>query len=704
MNRPVAMLLALATASPAFAQDVLVLGTPSTWVWDVDIQNILTADGRLGQIDVFQIEGATPDAQDLEGYDAIVVYTENPFEDPVVVGDLLADFVDDGGGLVVMAHAFSATRPIAGRIVTGGYLPFTVDGTDSGKAGPMGMQPVGTVLRPFGPEGVHEIMLNVVRFYGGPGAFHSAGIRVTPDATRIADWENGEPLAAVKENQSGRVVGLNFFPPSNFFAPQYAPARDNWDAIAYPEDDDPFATTQGGQMIASAIIWALNRTTTCFNTTIIQDYNCNGVDVTFEGPIDETAPMCDQGTPQPNQDWYFDFENFGCEYEVSGNDQDGDFLGGQPHQIFPEDFSPFPDFVGPVCDNCPEDWNADQRDIECDKQGDLCDLCPSIQDMGMDFDADEIGDDCDNCPTDPNTDQTDIDYDIVGNICDNCPETYNPGQEDGGDPDIPDDDEEDEAAEGGGFPDGVGNICDNCVNDFNPSQVDQDNDGLGDVCDNCPFAPNPDQRNSDADPLGDACDPCPFDSRFEPKDRDQDGVGDRCDRCPDNQDPLQIDVDGDRIGDACDNCPLIAGSQADGDGDEIGDVCDVCPSTPDADQLDGDVDGVGDACDNCPVLFNSDQADGDRDAAGDLCDVCNGKYDPLQGDRDADSIGDDCDNCPSVQNASQVDADQDGIGDACDYQTRGGGAEVACASTGLSPAWALAGVGAALLARRRRRA
>ncbi|HMX67353.1 MAG TPA: thrombospondin type 3 repeat-containing protein, partial [Microthrixaceae bacterium] len=437
MSRTTAVLLALAVGSPAYAQDVLVLGTPSIWVWDVDIQTVLTADGRLGRVDVFEVAEATPDAADLEGYDAIVTYTEMPYQDPVRVGNLLADFVDRGGGLVVMAHAFSANRAIAGRIVTGNYMPFSVDGADSGKVGPMGMQPVGSVLRPIGPEGVHEIMLNVVRFYGGPGAFHSTGIRVTPGARRIAEWENGDPLAAVKENGSGRVVGLNFFPPSNFFAPQYAPARDNWDAIAYPEGADPFATTNGGQMIASSILWAINTTATCFNTTIIQDYNCNGVDVTYEPDVDPAAPMCDQGQPKPNQDWYFDFTNFGCEYEVSGNDQDGDFLGGQPQQIFPEDLSPFPDFVGPTCDNCPEDWNPDQRDVECDKQGDLCDVCPTLADMGMDFDADEVGDDCDNCPTDPNTDQGDHDYDIVGDACDNCPELYNPGQEDGGDTDVP---------------------------------------------------------------------------------------------------------------------------------------------------------------------------------------------------------------------------------------------------------------------------
>lgn len=680
----------------AQAQNVLVLGTPSIWVWDDDIQAVLGLDGRItGEIVVREVEGITPTADDLEGFDAVITYTENPYHDADALGDLLADFVDQGGGVVVMAHAFSAGKAIGGRLASGGYLPFTTNGVDSGKSGPMEMR------RLPDPAGIHEIFVNVVRVYGGPGSYHSTGITATPGVKVLAEWESGDVFAAVKEAGSGRVVGLNMFPPSNLFGPQYPAARDNWDFVSFPPNADPILTTHAGQLMVSSVLWATGNTSTCFNSTIIQDLNCNGIDVSFEGPLDPLYPMCDTADVTRNQDWYFDYYRFGCEHDVAGNDADNDLLGGTPVQLFPTDLSPFPDFVGPTCDNCPENYNPDQRDVECDGSGDLCDLCPTIQQM-QNQDGDGAADECDNCVRVGNDDQLDGDYDIVGNACDNCVDVYNPDQADGGDTAVPDDDGENEVEERG-QPDGVGNICDNCVNDYNPSQSDADADMIGDDCDNCPFAPNVDQRNSDADPLGDACDPCPFDSRFEPKDRDSDGVGDRCDRCPNDADPLQTDVDGDSIGDACDNCPLTSGSQVDADGDEIGDVCDVCPSVPDAEQPDADGDGTGDACDVCPALLDPDQFDGDGDGAGDLCDVCNNLFNPVQEDRDGDAIGDECDNCPSVSNASQADADLDGIGDNCDYQARGGGAEVSCATGSTTPAWSLAALAGAMLLRRRAR-
>jgi len=58
------------------------------------------------------------------------------------------------------------------------------------------------------------------------------------------------------------------------------------------------------------------------------------------------------------------------------------------------------DEIGDVCDNCPDDLNADQNDT----------------------DGDGIGDVCDNCPDDLNPDQNDTDGDGIGDVCDSTPE------------------------------------------------------------------------------------------------------------------------------------------------------------------------------------------------------------------------------------------------------------------------------------------
>ncbi len=131
----------------------------------------------------------------------------------------------------------------------------------------------------------------------------------------------------------------------------------------------------------------------------------------------------------------------------------------------------------------------------------------------------------------------------------------------------------------------------------------------------------------------------------------------------------------------------------------------VCGQTYGADP---DGDGVDVTEDNCPSTPNSAQDDQDGDGIGDLCDLCPNAVDPDQKDSDHDSFGDACDVCPAVPDRLQGDQDHDGLGDYCDpdvdpntlYLVEGG----SC-GTGIDtlPLLAIAGLGLATFARRRRR-
>lgn len=60
----------------------------------------------------------------------------------------------------------------------------------------------------------------------------------------------------------------------------------------------------------------------------------------------------------------------------------------------------------------------------------------------------------------------------------------------------------------------------------------------------------------------------------------------------------RVDSDGDGIYDALDNCPTVRNpGQEDSDGDDVGDGCDNCPTIRNANQADSNGNGVGDACD-----------------------------------------------------------------------------------------------------------
>lgn len=136
-------------------------------------------------------------------------------------------------------------------------------------------------------------------------------------------------------------------------------------------------------------------------------------------------------------------------------------------------------------DNCPSVANADQKDLDQDGEGDLCD---------EDRDGDQQANDTDNCPELANADQADQDSDGLGDACDSNSDTDGDGIDDG---------------------------ADNCPDTHNADQADTDNDGAGDACDlltdrdadgvaddqdNCPDLANADQADADNDGTGDACD------------------------------------------------------------------------------------------------------------------------------------------------------------------------------------------------------
>lgn len=698
-----ALLLGSALGQRAEAQDVAVYSAPEFGGCSLEVRDYLMCTGLMTFVASHDAGTVTPTLAELQQHHAVLVFSDRPFADAEALGDVLADYVDQGGGVVFAGGAFADTVGIGGRVAEE-YLPVTF-GTLASTPNLTMRILAGHAFLP-GPVAGHNIVYGFNNFIGGAASLHVAGITETNDGVRIAEWNNGEPLVVARDPDDvnvGRVVALNLYPPSTGCDPTY------WSGDA-------------DQLVARALLWAARQdrrpASACVNEDLYQDLNCNGIDVRDEPDIDMTDPVCvttlnpETGEPFENNDWFFDSQSYGCEIPIpNADDVDGDLLTG-----FVPPFGPgivqLPGMtVTLVCDNCATDYNPDQADLDCDNVGDLCDNCPyefnPTQENGCNGvpDGDCHGNACDNCPCMPNTDQSDVDHDDVGDVCDNCIFVFNPGQEDGDE-------------------DFAGDACDNCPEDFNPGQGDVDFDGVGDVCDNCPNVINPDQLNSDGDTLGDACDNCPFRDNEEQEDADQDGVGDECDNCLVTPNPDQIDTDLDGHGDACDNCPTRSNvDQRDGDEDGVGDVCDTCPKLADPFQEDSDGDGVGDLCDNCidtpnprvcpdggddcPVL-DMIQPDRDGDGFGDACDLCPDTPSETNEDFDGDGVGDACDNCPEHPNPDQADEDGDGLGDVCDVLALRGGGRTGdtrgCSSGGGAPVGWLPLLGlAALLTIRRSR-
>ena len=154
----------------------------------------------------------TPTLADLLQYDAILTWSDYSYTAPSALGDVLADYVDAGRGVVQAMFSFNPSVPLRldGRWRSGAYEPFTFSLTQRVRN-----------LTIVKTQPLHPILNGVATFDGGTSSYH--GIVTTQGcADVVARWSNGQPLVATRLGPSGgRVVGLNFFPPSSDASSSY---------------------------------------------------------------------------------------------------------------------------------------------------------------------------------------------------------------------------------------------------------------------------------------------------------------------------------------------------------------------------------------------------------------------------------------------------------------------------------------------------
>ncbi len=197
-----------------------------------DVRNKIQAPGLFTLVDVFDATSANsvPTLSQLSQYDSVLVYDNNSFNNSTALGNVLADYVDAGGGVVVATFAFGGGLELQGRFLTGGYLPFTI-----------GSQSSGTTLTLVKDDAQHPILEGVNSFSGGSSSYHNL-VNLTLSANLVAHWTDNRPLVGTLQTSGGRVVGLNFFPPSSTVSSSF------WSA-----------STDGGRLMANALLWAAPR-------------------------------------------------------------------------------------------------------------------------------------------------------------------------------------------------------------------------------------------------------------------------------------------------------------------------------------------------------------------------------------------------------------------------------------------------------------
>ncbi len=170
-----------------------------------DAQAKLQATGRFSQVDVILVQSVTPTLAQLETYDAVLTWSNNNYANAVGLGDVLADYVDAGGGVVVSLHASTSTnvaRFLGGRWLTGYEVIVTQGGFKTGAA------TLGTVQDP-----AHPVMSGVATFTGGSSSWRPQNTTLTAGGSVVASWSDGKILVA--QGAQPNRVDLGFVPMSS---------------------------------------------------------------------------------------------------------------------------------------------------------------------------------------------------------------------------------------------------------------------------------------------------------------------------------------------------------------------------------------------------------------------------------------------------------------------------------------------------------
>jgi extracellular elastinolytic metalloproteinase len=219
----------------ASSLDVAICGAMPNILYLQDVQTKLINSGQFNSVSIIQIASVTPTLSEMQAFDAAIVFSSTSYQNPATLGNVMADYVDGGGGVVCMmfesavGSTQTSTFHMQGRWIAENYyaLPRGA-GTSSGS-----QQVLGTVFEPS-----HPILNNVTSFSGGSSSYRPATSVISAGSVLVADWSDGTPLVITKFINGSRRADLGFYPPSSDAAGNF------WDA-----------STDGAMLMANALTW-----------------------------------------------------------------------------------------------------------------------------------------------------------------------------------------------------------------------------------------------------------------------------------------------------------------------------------------------------------------------------------------------------------------------------------------------------------------
>lgn len=170
-----------------------------------EIRNLLMGTGKFAVIDTYDASVATPTLADMQAHQAVLVFSDKVFADPATLGNVLADYYDGGGRVVLAQYATVGTGTrIQGRFGDASMGYMLLDPTVAPSMGENDM--LGTVHEPQSP-----LMRDVTTFSYALSAKSTGAI--INGGVAVVDWQKGLPLIIRGTVKGRNRVDVNFYPP-----------------------------------------------------------------------------------------------------------------------------------------------------------------------------------------------------------------------------------------------------------------------------------------------------------------------------------------------------------------------------------------------------------------------------------------------------------------------------------------------------------
>ncbi|MFC2170456.1 carboxypeptidase regulatory-like domain-containing protein, partial [Calditrichota bacterium] len=173
--------------------DVLVV--PAETNFTNNMLNFLTGFDEIHEITYLDGRTNTPTLETLQEYDVVITFSNFVYQNTVTLGNNIADYVDEGGALIVTVFAlYPPNTGLGGRFNTDDYCPIVQS------TGAFGLMVIGD-----NDEG-HPIMTDV----GDVSGYYKVNGDLSEDAEEVAAYVNNwGTCVATKEIEGNIIVAIN---------------------------------------------------------------------------------------------------------------------------------------------------------------------------------------------------------------------------------------------------------------------------------------------------------------------------------------------------------------------------------------------------------------------------------------------------------------------------------------------------------------